>query len=80
MRIEFTRAILLLLSTLKFSEKFDHPFSHIFIFDNTFPESAQFRCYLILYGVGVRCDVDTFKLFVRTQSIYREAYDYINIL
>ena len=27
---------------LKFSEEFDHPFSHIFIFGNTFPESHGF--------------------------------------
>ena len=27
---------------LVFSEKFDHPFSHIFIFENTFPESHGF--------------------------------------
>ena len=28
----------------------------------------------ILYGVGVRCDVDTFKLTASAQSIYREVY------
>ena len=27
---------------LKFSEKFDHPFSHVFIFRNMFPESHGF--------------------------------------
>ena len=27
---------------LKFSEKFDHPFSHVFIFGNLFPESHGF--------------------------------------
>ena len=30
---------------------------------------------LILYGVGVRCDVDIFKLTASAQSIYREVYD-----
>ena len=35
-RIELTRAI------LKLSEKFDHPFSHVFIFGNMFPESHGF--------------------------------------
>ena len=29
---------------------------------------------LILYGVGVRCDVDIFKLTARAQSINREVY------
>ena len=28
--------------TLKFSEKLDHAFSHVFIFDNMFPESHGF--------------------------------------
>ena len=27
---------------IKFSEKFDHPFSHVFIFGNMFPESRGF--------------------------------------
>ena len=27
---------------LKFSEKFDHPFSNVFIFENMFPESHVF--------------------------------------
>ena len=30
---------------------------------------------LILYVVGVRCDVDLFKLTDSAQSIYREVYD-----
>ena len=29
---------------------------------------------LILYGVGVRYDVDIFKLTASAQSIYREVY------
>ena len=28
--------------TLKFSDKFDHPFSHVYIFDNMLPESPGF--------------------------------------
>ena len=32
-------------TTLKFSEKFDHPFSNVFIFSKMFPESHIFRCY-----------------------------------
>ena len=28
--------------TLKFPEKFDHPFSHVFIFGNMFPECHGF--------------------------------------
>ena len=41
MRIELTRAILL--SRLSdFSEKYDHPFVHVFIFGNMFPESHRF--------------------------------------
>ena len=28
----------------------------------------------IFYGVGVRCDVDIFKLTANAQSIYREVY------
>ena len=31
--------------TLKFSEKFDHPILHVFIFGNIFPESRGFVCY-----------------------------------
>ena len=42
MRIELTRTILM--PWLKFSEKFDHLFSNVFIYGNTFPES-RFRCY-----------------------------------
>ena len=33
----------------------------------------------ILYGVGVRCDVDTFKLTARAQSINREVYALDNV-
>ena len=42
MRIELTLAIYV--TTLKFSEKFEHPFSHVFIsnFGHTFPESRGF--------------------------------------
>ena len=29
---------------------------------------------LISYGVGVRCDVDIFKLTASAQSIYREVF------
>ena len=32
---------------LKFSEKFDHPFSHVFIFCNMFPESRGFGAVLV---------------------------------
>ena len=40
-KIELTRAILM--SWLKFSEKFNHQFSHVFfIFGNQFPESLGF--------------------------------------
>ena len=37
MRIELTQAILIP-QIVKFSEKFDHPFSHVFKFGNIFPE------------------------------------------
>ena len=37
MRIELTQAILM--TRLKFSEKFNHPFSYVFIFGNMFHES-----------------------------------------
>ena len=38
-------------------------------------KSIDFQLFtLILYGVGIRCDVDIFKLTVRAQSIYREVY------
>ena len=40
-RIELTLAILMLLYP-KFFEKFDHPFSHVFIFRNMFPDSYGF--------------------------------------
>ena len=33
---------------------------------------------LILYGVGVRCDFDIFKLTASAQSIYREVNDQVN--
>ena len=39
-RIEVTRNFNA--TILKFSEKFDHPFSHVFIFGNMFPESHGF--------------------------------------
>ena len=48
MRIELTRTILFIMSSnfiatnLKFAEKFDHPFSHVFIFGNMFRESRGF--------------------------------------
>ena len=47
MRIELTQAILFINSsfiamTLKFAEKFDHPFPHVFIFGNMFRESHDF--------------------------------------
>ena len=42
MRIELTQAILM--PSLKFCEKFDHSFLHVFIFGKMFPES-RFRCY-----------------------------------
>ena len=32
---------------------------------------------LILFGVGVRCDVGIFKLTASAQSIYREVFDNI---
>ena len=31
---------------------------------------------LILHGVGVRCDVDIFKLTASAQSIWREVYEF----
>ena len=34
-------------TTLRFSKKFDHPFSHFFVFCNTFPESHGFVAVLI---------------------------------
>ena len=33
-----------------------------------------YRITLILYGVGVSCDVDIFKLTARAQPIYRDVY------
>ena len=38
-RIELTRTSL---TVLNFFEKFDHPFSHVFMFRNIFPESHGF--------------------------------------
>ena len=35
---------------------------------------------LILYSVGVRCGVDTFKLTASAQSINRELYESINCI
>ena len=32
----------------------------------------------ILYGVGVRCDVNIFKRTTSAQSIYREVYAWTN--
>ena len=29
-------------TTMRYAEKFDHPFSHVFIFSNMFPESHGF--------------------------------------
>ena len=40
MHIGLTRAILL--PKLRFAEKFDHLFLHLFIFGNMFPESISF--------------------------------------
>ena len=38
------------------------------------PKSINLQLFtLILYGVGVRCDVDIFKLTASAQSIYREV-------
>ena len=36
--------------------------------------SPNLSIYLILFGVGVLCDADIFKLTARAQSIYREVY------
>ena len=41
MRIEFN-SINLITTTLRFSEKFNHPFSHVFIFGNLLSESHGF--------------------------------------
>ena len=41
------------------------------------PKSRNLQLFtLILYGVGVRCDVDIFKLTASAQSIYRNVYVY----
>ena len=40
------------------------------------PKSINLQLFtLILFGVGVRCDVDVFRLTASVQSIYREIYD-----
>ena len=42
LRIELTRAILINVLTIKFSEKFDNLFLHVFFYLVTFPESCGF--------------------------------------
>ena len=43
--------------------------------DSYHPKSLYLQLFtLFLYGVGVRCDVDDFKLTDSAQSIYREIY------
>ena len=42
MRIKLTKITLYIATTLKFVKKFDHPFSHVFMFSNMFPESKGF--------------------------------------
>ena len=49
-RIELTQAMI-----LNFSEKFDHPFSHVFIFANMFPESHGFVVMPVTSSIKNTC-------------------------
>ena len=52
--------------SFKFSEKFDHPFSHVYIFGNMFPESPDF------VAIPIRiCIKDTCSNLVKGDEIVR---------
>ena len=53
MQIELTQGILM--PGPKFSEKFDHPFWHVFIFGNMFPESHGFLAMPVTYCIIATC-------------------------
>ena len=61
-RIEFTSVILMPL--LKFSEKFDPPFSHVFRFGNMFPESHGFVAVRLqaVSKIHVRYSIELVKI------------------
>ena len=73
MLIEQTRAILM--PRLKFSEKFDHPFLHVFIFGNMFRERHSFVAMPITIDHTKQCLFDrinnAFKLCcsIRTKTL-----------
>ena len=52
---------------LKFSEKFDHPFFHVFIFGNMFPESHGF----------VDVPVTRSTNFVSLHRLYRAKLEHV---
>ena len=41
--------------TLKFSDEFDHPISHVFIFGNMFPESRSFAAMPVSSCIKASC-------------------------
>ena len=43
--------------TIRFSEKFDHLFSHVFIFGNMFPESYGFVAMPVTSGIKDTCSI-----------------------
>ena len=68
--------------TLKFSEKFHHPFSHIFIFGNMFPESHGFVVMQITscimdtwFNVSLSNQIRETKLFDLVNGTARNRYD-----
>ena len=65
--------------TRELGEKFEYPFSHLFMYDNTFHESHGFVAMTVIISVSLRSLIDRDKLekifpMVSTVHFYKRIY------